>query len=138
TRERFRAVEASAERLDLGEIDFALADRIRDHLTLVHAIETRHPLVQGRFPARPVRLEPGLYKGLREVSERALARAPNPSFSPRLKSRAVKLASAGALVGYFQDRGTGPLAIGREEAEFGRTFYEEEIGVRERRRGDLR
>ncbi len=50
TRERFRAVEASAERLDLGEIDFADASSLRDHLTLVHAIETRHPLVAHRVP----------------------------------------------------------------------------------------
>ncbi len=138
TRERFRAVEASAERLDLGEIDFALAGPIRDHLTLLHAIETRHPLVAHRFPARPVRLDPALYRSLREVSEKGLARSPNPSFSPRLKSRAVKLASAAALVGYFAKPGSGPLEIGRAESEFAERFYEEEIRVRENRRGAMR
>ncbi|MCI4358191.1 MAG: hypothetical protein L3J95_00495 [Thermoplasmata archaeon] len=138
TRERFRSVEASAERLDLGEIDFSEAAALRDHLTLVHAIETRHPLVAHRFPARAVRLDPGIYRSLREVSEKVLARTPNPAFSPRLKSRAVKLASAAALVRYFAEPGTGPIEIGREEGEFARRFYEEEIRVRESRRGSMR
>ncbi len=138
TRERFRAVEASAERLDLGAIDFSLAGAIRDHLTLVHAIETRHPLVAHRFPVRPVKLDPAIYGTLREVSERTLARTPNPSFSPRLKSRAVKLASAAALLGYFAAPGSGPLPIGPADSEFARRFYEEEIRVRENRRGSVR
>ncbi len=138
TRERFRSVEASAERLDLGEIDFASAAQFRDHLTLVHAIETRHPLVAHRFPVRAVRLDPGIYRSLREVSEKVLERTPNPAFSPRLKSRAVKLASAAALLRYFQTPGSGPIEIGTEEAEFARRFYEEEIRVRESRRGSMR
>ncbi len=103
TRERFRAVEASAERLELGELDFALAGRIRDHLTLVHAIETGHPLVASRFRRRSVRLERPLYDALREVSEKALKTTRFPKFSPRLKSRAVRLAAAAALVAYFRE-----------------------------------
>jgi len=137
TRERFRAVEASAERLDLGEIDFGLAAKVRDHLTLLHAIETHHPLVADKFPARPVRLDPALYHRLREVSEKVLERTPNPNFSPRLKGRAVKLASAAALIGYFAHPGSGPLGIGKEESDFARRFYEEEIRVRESRRGSM-
>ena len=53
TRDRFRAVEASAERLELGEIDFALAEKIRDHLTLIYAAQTGHPLVAGRLKTKP-------------------------------------------------------------------------------------
>lgn len=135
TRERFRAVEASAERLELGELDFPLAGRLRDHLTLVHAIETRHPLVAHRFPSRSVALDAGLYRQLRDVSEAALKRTTRPKFSPRLKSRAVKLAAAGALVGYFTRPGAEPLRIGRGESEFARRFYEEEVRVREGHRG---
>jgi len=135
TRERFRAVEASAERLELGAIEFPLAGRIRDHLTLVHAIQTHHPLVSGKFRSRAVRLDPGLYASLREVSERALARTTHPKFSPRLKSRAVRLGAAAALVAYFARPGDGPIPIGREEGAFARQFYEEEIGAREGRRG---
>ncbi len=135
TRERFRAVEASAERLELGQIDFALADRIRDHLTLLHAIETRHPLVAGRFRPKPVRLDAGLYGALRAVSERALAKSPEPKFSPRLKGRAVRLAAAAALLRYFAHEADETLGIGREESELAQTFYEEEIRAREGRRG---
>ncbi|HYK92644.1 MAG TPA: hypothetical protein VEY07_01205 [Thermoplasmata archaeon] len=134
TRERFRAVERSAERLELGQIDFALASQIHDHLVLVHAVETRHPLVAHRFPVKPVRLHAELYASLRAVSEAALARTPHPKFSPRLKSRAVKLSAAAALLRYFADDAGGPLGIGREEGDFGRRFYEEEIRAREGRR----
>jgi hypothetical protein len=135
TRARFRAVEASAERLELGEIDFALADRIRDHLTLLHAIETGHPLVARRFRSRPVRLDPALYGRLREVSDRALKTTAFPKFSPRLKTRAVRLAAAASLLAYFRADGDGPLPIGPVESDFARRFYEEEIRAREGRRG---
>jgi hypothetical protein len=135
TRERFRAVEASAERLELGELDFALADRIRDHLTLVYAIQTGHPLVAGKFRARPVRLERKLYDQLRGVSEKALKTTQFPKFSPRLKSRAVRLAAAATLLTYFAEDGMGPLSIGPIESEFARRFYEEEIRAREGRHG---
>ncbi len=135
TRERFRAVEASAERLELGELDFALADRIRDHLTLVHAIGSGHPLVARRFPRRAVRLDPELYARLRTVSDRALRSTEFPKFSPRLKGRAVRLAAASSLLTYFADADDGPLGIGRTEGEFAQRFYEEEIRAREGHHG---
>jgi hypothetical protein len=133
TRERFRAVEASAERLELGELSFELAQKIRDHLTLVYAIETNHPLVAGKFRSRPVRLERALYERLRGVSEQALKVTRYPKFSPRLKGRAVRLAAAATLLTYFAEDVPGPLAIGEVESEFSRRFYEEEIRAREGR-----
>ncbi|MGA7922480.1 MAG: hypothetical protein WCA77_00675 [Thermoplasmata archaeon] len=135
TRERFRAVELSAERLELGELEFGLAPQLRDHLTLVHAIATRHPLVTHRFPLKPVRLDPALYRELRHVSELALARTPHPKFSPRLKSRAVRLAAAAALITYFAHAADSTLPIGPVETGYARRFYEEEIRAREGRRG---
>ncbi|HYA58531.1 MAG TPA: hypothetical protein VEH57_08770 [Thermoplasmata archaeon] len=135
TRARFRAVEAAAERLELGELDFELASRIRDHLTLVHAIETGHPLAAGQFRARPVRLERPLYDRLRAVSERALKTTGFPKFSPRLKSRAVRLSAGAALLAYFSQEDEPQLAIGKMEAELAERFYEEEIRAREGRHG---
>jgi len=137
TRDRFRAVEASAERLELGEMDFALAGPIRDHLTLVHAIETGHPLVAAKFRSKAVRLERALYDQLRAVSEKALKTTSFPKFSPRLKSRAVRLAAAASLLTYFRDPAPGPIAIGKRESEFARHFYEEEIRAREGRHGHV-
>ena len=135
TRERFRAVEASAERLELGDLDFALAGQIRDHLTLVHAIETGHPLIGSRFRARPVRLDRELYATLRSVSERALKTTSFPKFSPRLKSRAVRLAAAASLLTYFAPSTEPTLRIREVETDFARRFYEEEIRAREGRHG---
>ncbi len=133
TRARFRAVEASAERLELGDLDFEFAGPIRDHLTLVHAIETGHPLVARRFRRRAVRLERSLYERLRGVSERALKLTEFPSFSPRLKGRAVRLAAAAALLTYFEEPAGTEVTIGPREAAFAQRFYEEEIRARERR-----
>jgi hypothetical protein len=135
TRDRFRAVEASAERLELGDLTFDLAGPIRDHLTLVYAIQTGHPLVAGKFRARPVRLERALYETLRGVSEEALKGTRYPKFSPRLKGRAVRLAAAATLLTHFSQSGTGPLEIGKVASDFARRFYEEEIRAREGRRG---
>jgi hypothetical protein len=135
TRARFRAVESSAERLELGELEFGLAGAIQDHLTLVHAIETGHPLVNRRFRSKPVRLDRSLYARLRDVSDRALRTTNFPKFSPRLKSRAVRLAAAASLLTYFSTTGDAPLGISETEAEFARRFYEEEIRAREGRRG---
>ncbi len=134
TRERFRAVERSAERLELGELSFDLAERIRDHLTLVYGIQSGHPLAR-RWAPRGVALSRELYQTLREVSERSLARNPHPRFSPRLRSRAVKLAAAGALVGFFHgDRPERtPLPVHREEEALARLFYQQEIDAREGR-----
>lgn len=135
TRARFRAVESSSERLELGELDFELAGRLRDHLTLVYAIETGHPLVARSYRRRPVRLERALYDRLRRVSERGLQSTNFPKFSPRLKGRAVRLAAAASLLTYFADPGEATLGIGKAEAEFAERFYEEEIRAREGRHG---
>jgi hypothetical protein len=135
TRARFRAVEASAERLELGEIEFALAGSIRDHLTLVYAAATSHPLVASRYRPRTVRLERELYDRLRDVSERALKTTNFPKFSPRLKLRAVRLAAAATLLRYFEDPAPGPLSISKLEVDLACRFYEEEIRAREGRHG---
>ncbi len=137
TPSRFRAVEHAAERLELGELDFELAESIRDHLTLVHAIETGHPLVARKFRRRAVRLERPLYDRLRAVSEKGLDGTSIPKFSPRLKSRAVRLAAAAALLTYFHDPTDPDLAIGPRETELAASFYTEEIRARQGRRGSL-
>ncbi len=133
---RFRAVEASAERLELGELDFGLADPIRDHLTLVHAIEAGAPEVADRFPRRGVRLDRSIYDRLHEISERALDRGTPVTFSPRLRSRAVRLAAAAALVGSLGSSGTEPLPLRPQEIEIAARFYEGEISARAARRTD--
>lgn len=135
TPSRFRAVERSAERLELGELGFDLGESIRDHLTLVHAIETGHPLVARRFRRRAVRLERPLYDRLRAVSEKGLVGAEVPRFSPRLKSRAVRLAAASALLTYFRDPTDAGIGIGPRETELAADFYAEEIRARQGRRG---
>ncbi|MGB9637118.1 MAG: hypothetical protein ACPL1Y_07705, partial [Thermoplasmata archaeon] len=62
TKERFLEIENSNARLELGEMDFSLAEKIRDHLTLVYAIQTKHPLVVSKFPYKPVKLSKKIYE----------------------------------------------------------------------------
>ncbi len=126
----FRAIEASSERLELGELDFERADALRDHLTLVHAIATGDPLVTERFPARPVALERRLYERLHAVSERALRDGGPPLFSPRLRGRAVRLAAASALVASLAEPDDGPIRMGPREIAVAERFYAGEIAAR--------
>lgn len=135
TRERFRAVEASSERLELGDLEFERASAIRDHLTLVHAIESHHPLVAHRFRSKGIRLPKPLYDRLRKVTEKALSRTTRPVFSPRLRIRAVRVAAAAALLRYFAHDEQESLPIQEEEIQLAEQFYAEEIQAREGRRG---
>jgi hypothetical protein len=74
---------------------------------------------------------------LREVSEKALKTTRFPKFSPRLKSRAVRLAAAASLVAYFRESDEPTVPIGPMETDFSRRFYEEEVHAREGRRGAI-
>jgi len=47
----------------------------------------------------------------------------------------VRLAAAGALVGYFAHDDGKSLKVGKKEEEFAKLFYEEEIATREGHRG---
>ncbi len=131
TRARFRAVEASAERLELGEIDFALAGPIRDHLTLVYAAETGHPLLRDRLAAKGIALSPELFARLRQSSERALSGIESPHFSPRLRQRAVRIAAAAALLRYFAPGPREQIPIGQAEIELACHFFDQEAHDRQ-------
>ncbi len=130
TPDRFRAVETSAERLELGEIDFTLAESIRDHLTLVHGLETGAARVPGWSGTRPVTLQRGLYDRLRQVSDRALQQDREPRYSPRLRSRAVRLAAAARLVGALQGPPEAALTVSPAEVDLAAEIYEAEIAAR--------
>lgn len=135
SKERFLAIEESNARLELGEIDFALAEKIRHHLTLVYAIQTRHPLVSGKFPYKPIKLNKKIYEIFKNVNSTILEHIESINFSPRLQSRAIKLACAMSMLEYFNNDNL-EIEISLKNLRYAVRFYLEEVSTRQKQRFD--
>jgi len=132
TKARYIEIAQSQMKLALGEISVGAKSRlIRDHLTLVYAIETGHPLVAKLFPYKPVMLSQKIYKMLEEARKAILDRISSNSlrFSTRLEDRAIRLACALSLIRYFQSEGDY-IPLGDEETSYAMKTYVEEASVR--------
>lgn len=128
TPERFREIESSDERLTFDAVDLKKADQIRDHLTLVNAIETGHPLAKG-FPYKPILLAREDFRKMQAASDVILKYSPqHVEFSPRLKRRALKLAAAMSLLDYF--KADKFIPINQEALNTTIKIYVEEAAVR--------
>jgi hypothetical protein len=132
TRKRFEEIARSAMKFTLGEVTMDQANSIRDHLTLVHSIETKHPLVKDMFPYKPIRLTRGVYERIVEAREAILEYLKykeSMDFSPRLEMRAIQLACAMSLLNYFRDDKEF-INIDKEAIRLAIKFYVEEASVR--------
>lgn len=132
TKERFIEIAQSQKRLAFGEIDIEKdAKKIRDHLTLVYAIETRHPLVRDRFPPKPVLITPEAYGAIEKTRNAILEHIPREfvTFSARLEDRAIRFASSASLLNYFQSSSEN-IPISREALKYAVQLYIEEASVR--------
>jgi hypothetical protein len=77
TKQRFIEIAESQMRLAFGEINIEKGSKqIRDHLALVYAIETRHPLVASRFAAKPVLITPQAYDMIEKARNAILEHIP--------------------------------------------------------------
>jgi hypothetical protein len=105
TKERYVEIAQSQMRLAMGEVNLDRgAKQIRDHVTLVYAIETGHPLVKGRFPKKPVMITSEMYEVIGRAREAILKRIPGSmKFSARLEHNVVKFACAASLLNYFNE-----------------------------------
>ncbi|MEM3444569.1 MAG: hypothetical protein QW115_01170 [Thermoplasmata archaeon] len=135
TKERFLEIENSNARLELGEMNFSLADKIRDHLTLVYAIQTRHPLVANKFKSKPVKLDRKIYEVFRNVNAAILEHIESINFSPRLQSRAIKLACAMSMLEHFNNE-EPEIRVSERNLKYAVKFYLEEVSTRQRQRFD--
>jgi hypothetical protein len=134
TKERFVEIAKSQIRLALGEIDTKKgARKVRDHLTLVYAIETRHPLVKARFPARPVMITPQAYDMIKKARDLILEHIPQEvvSFSARLEKRAIRFACAASLLNYFHSS-LDYVPVSEDALRYATQLYVEEASVRSR------
>jgi len=134
TKQRFIEIAQSQMRLAFGEIDIEKgAKQIRDHLTLVYAIETGHPLVKARFPHKPVMITPQAYDIIEKARNAILERIPREvvTFSARLEDRAMRFACAASLLNYFQSD-LDYIPVSEDALRYATQLYVEEASVRSR------
>jgi hypothetical protein len=134
TKQRFVELAQSQMRLALGEIDIEKgARKIRDHLALVYAIETGHPLVRDRFPQKPVLITPKAYEVLEMARNAILEMIPREfvTFSARLEDRALRFACSASLLNYFQSN-LEHIPVSEDALRYAVQLYVEEASVRSR------
>ncbi|MEM3641777.1 MAG: hypothetical protein QXH37_07655 [Candidatus Bathyarchaeia archaeon] len=134
TKQRFVELAQSQMKLALGEIDIEKgAKKIRDHLTLVYAIETGHPLVRDRFPRKPVLVTPKAYEVVERARNAILKMIPREfvTFSARLEDRALRFACSASLLNYFQSD-LEYIPVSGEALKYAVQLYVEEASVRSR------
>jgi len=134
TKQRFIEIAQSQMRLAFGEIDIEKgAKQIRDHLTLVHAIETGHPLVKARFLSKPVLITPKAYEMVEKARNAILEQIPREfvTFSARLEDRAIRFACAASLLNYFQSN-LDYVPVSEDALKYAIQLYVEEASVRSR------
>jgi len=134
TKERFLEITKSQMRLALGIIDVERdAKKIRDHLTLVYAIETRHPLIQKRFPYKPVMITPEVFEIIGKARAAILERIPDGmvKFSARLEDKALRFACAASLMDYFRYE-EDYIPVSKEALKYAVQLYVEEASIRSR------
>jgi len=134
TKQRFIEIAQSQVRLAFGEIDIEKgAKQIRDHLALVYAIETGHPLVRARFPRKPVMITPQAYGSIEKARNAILEQIPREvvAFSARLEDRAMRFACAASLLNYFHSD-LDYIPVSEEALRYATQLYVEEASVRSR------
>ena len=131
TKERYVEIAQSQMRLALGEMSVDEGARqIRDHVALIYAIETGHPLVRGRFSQKPVMITAETYEGISRAREAILKRIPGSlKFSARLESNVIKFACAASLLNYF-NLDLDYIPVNADAVERAVKLYVEEASVR--------
>jgi hypothetical protein len=134
TKEKYSELSKSQRKLMLGLLQekmVKVAPRLRDHLTLVYAIQTRHPLVAGVFNEKKVMLTDEMLGLLDRASELVLEHLETKTvpFSMRLEKRAIQLASAMSLTNYFRVS-SDVIPIDSSAAKMAVQFFVEEAWVR--------
>ena len=131
TKERYVEIAQSQMRLALGEVSVDKgASQIRDHVTLVYAIETGHPLVRGRFPKKPVMITAETFQAISKARGAILKHIPGSmQFSARLENNIVKFACAASLLSYFNED-LEYIPVSKEVLDRAVRLYVEEASIR--------
>ncbi len=108
-----------------------VAPKLRDHLTLVYAIQTKDPLIVGMFSEKNILLTDDTLNSLDKAAKLILEHLETKSvpFSARLERREVQLASAMSLINYFNTK-SDIIPIDRKAIEMAIQFFAEEAWIR--------
>lgn len=132
TKQRLRELSRNQRDLALGRLRMGLAKDLRDHLTLVYAIQTGHPLVAERFKPKQIVLRASFFEALDRAQEVVLEHIQGPlQFSVRVRQNAMKLAGALTLLSYFQQP-SQRLEITKDAERLALKFFIEEVAVRQK------
>ncbi len=131
TKTRFRDIADARRKVMLGILDEEKARQIRDHVTLVYAIQTGHKLVADRFERKSILITERFFNEIERAREAILKRLPSErmEFSPRLEQRAEQLACAASVIGYFKSS-EKHIELDSEAIRLAIRFYIEEAAVR--------
>lgn len=134
TKQRFVEIAESQMRLAFGEIDIEKgAQQIRDHLSLVYAAETKHPLTENRFPPKSIMLTPKAQSMLMKARNAILEEIPREAvnFSARLEDLVIRFACTVSMLSYFQSK-FSYIPVSEEALNYAMQLYVEEASVRSR------
>jgi hypothetical protein len=132
TKQRLRELSRSQRDLAMGRMRMRLANELRDHLALVYAIQTRHPLVAERFGPKKVVLRERFFESLERAQELVLAQIKSElQFSVRVRQNAIKLAGALTLFSFFT-HDSDRLEIGEDATRLALRFFVEEVAIRQK------
>lgn len=134
TKEKYQELSKSQRALMLGELKVKMkpANKIRDHLTLVYAIQTKHPFVAGVFHDKKLLITDEMLKMLEKATNLVLEHLGDVRvvpFSMRLKRGALQLASAMSLTNYFNVE-SDAIPIDSVATRMAIQFFVEEAWVR--------
>jgi len=134
TKEKYSELAKNQRRLMLGILQSKMAPvapKIRDHLTLIYAIQTRNPRVISRFREKKILLTNEMLNLLEKASDLILEyfKSRTIPFSMRLERRAIQLASAMSLTNYF-NTGSDVIPIDSMAAKMAVQFFVEEAWIR--------
>lgn len=132
TKGRFEEIAQSHLRMVSGETEFGeIPKKLRDNLVLNHAIQTHHPLIKEKYLSKPPMITKDMLEIITKTRESILENLPDGSvpFSARLEDRSIRLASALALVEYFQSS-SDFIPISRYAQRYAAQFYVEEAAIR--------
>ena len=134
TKEKYSELAKSQRKLMLGILQRKMtrvAPKLRDHLTLVYAIGSKHWLVAGSFHEKKILLTDEMLNLLDKASSLILEHLETKTvpFSMRLERRAVQLASAMSLMNYFRTR-SDVIPIDSTAARMAIQFFVEEAWIR--------
>jgi len=134
TKEKYSELSKSQRRLMMGVPQrkmIGVAPKLRDHLTLVYAIETKHPLIAEAFHDKKVLLTDEMFNLLEKASRLILEHLETKTvpFSMRLERRAIQLASAMSLTNFF-NTDSDLIPVDPTAAKMAVRFFVEEAWVR--------